>query len=568
MSTVSPYAADGVIESPEVDFEVPQTLDYPDIPAWGLLDRAATLMPGRLACHYNDLEWSWEELNLDAMRAADMLQRLGVQSGDRVGILLPNCPEYIIALNGIWRAGGIAVAISPLSVVDDVDKLLQLTGCKTVVCLDMLAHLLTGETRPEQTLYVSLRPRLPLFQQIGYLLMRRKRVGSWWMSVSDSVGWFWDEMKASAAIKTPRVVQKANEPAYILATGGTTGDPKAVTLSHGNLVANAWQQYYWAGGVIGKESMLAVLPFFHSYGLSATILSGAACVASLYLDHRFNVRQVIRMIEKQRPTIFHAVPAMLVAMNAHLKKSPADLSSIKWVMSGGASLPVEVAKEFATHTGGLVVEGYGLSEASPVTHAGPLNVKSESGTIGLPMPDTQCRIVCSEDEVTDLPDGETGELLVKAPQVMMGYWNNEEATQKAIRDGWLYTGDLAKKLPNGFYKIMERKKDLIITSGFNVYPQDVEEILLTCPGVAEAAVVGVPDETRGEMVKAFLVMESKKLWDEDKLHAWCKEHLSAHKRPRVIEHCPEGLPRNFLGKLLRRKLRDLQPKTPAEAETK
>ncbi len=375
-------------------------------------------------------------------------------------------------------------------------------------------------------------------------------------------------MKASAAIKTPRVVQKANEPAYILATGGTTGDPKAVTLSHGNLVANAWQQYYWAGGVIGKESMLAVLPFFHSYGLSATILSGAACVASLYLDHRFNVRQVIRMIEKQRPTIFHAVPAMLVAMNAHLKKSPADLSSIKWVMSGGASLPVEVAKEFATHTGGLVVEGYGLSEASPVTHAGPLNVKSESGTIGLPMPDTQCRIVCSEDEVTDLPDGETGELLVKAPQVMMGYWNNEEATQKAIRDGWLYTGDLAKKLPNGFYKIMERKKDLIITSGFNVYPQDVEEILLTCPGVAEAAVVGVPDETRGEMVKAFLVMESKKLWDEDKLHAWCKEHLSAHKRPRVIEHCPEGLPRNFLGKLLRRKLRDLQPKTPAEAETK
>ncbi len=568
MSTVSPYAADGVTESPEVDFEVPQSLQYPEIPAWGLLDRAATLMPGRLACHYNDLEWSWEELNLDAMRAADMLQRLGVQAGDRVGILLPNCPEYIIALNGIWRAGGIAVAISPLSVVDDVDKLLELTGCKTVVCLDMLAHLLTGETRPEQTLYVSLRPRLPLFQQIGYLLMRRKRVGSWWMSVSDSVSWFWDEMKESTPIKTPRVVQKAEEPAYILATGGTTGDPKAVTLSHGNLVANAWQQYYWAGGVIGKESMLAVLPFFHSYGLSATILSGAACVASLYLDHRFNVRQVIRMIEKQRPTIFHAVPAMLVAMNAHLKKYPADLSSIKWVMSGGASLPVEVAKEFATHTGGLVVEGYGLSEASPVTHAGPLNMESEAGTIGLPMPDTQCRIVSSEDEVTDLPDGETGELLVKAPQVMMGYWNNEEATKKAIRDGWLYTGDLAKKLPNGFFKIMERKKDLIITSGFNVYPQDVEEILLTCPGVAEAAVVGVPDEKRGEMVKAFLVMESKKLWNEEEIQAWCKEHLSAHKRPRVIEHCPEGLPRNFLGKLLRRKLRDVEPEASTQPEAK
>ena len=559
MSTVSSYGAKEVTPEVQHDFEVPQHLDYPNIPAWGLLDRAATLMPGRLACHYNNLEWSWEELNLDAMRAADMLRRLGIQPGDRVGILLPNCPEYIIALNGIWRAGAIAVAISPLSVVDDVDKLLKLTDCKTVICLDMLAHLLTGDARPHRTLYVSLRPQLPLFQQLGYLLLRRKRTGSWWMNVSDRVGWFWDEMKESSPIRTPRVVQDQQEAAYILATGGTTGDPKAVTLSHGNLVCNAWQQYYWAGGVIGKESMLAVLPFFHSYGLSATVLSGTACVASLYLDHRFNVRQVIRMIEKHRPTIFHAVPAMLVALNSHLKKRSADFSSVKWVMSGGASLPADVAQEFSGHTGGLVVEGYGLSEASPVTHAGPLNYPSENGTIGLQMPDTECRIVDSEDEITDVPDGVTGELLVRGPQVMMGYWKNEEATNKAIRDGWLYTGDLAQKLPNGFYRIMERKKDLIITSGFNVYPQDVEEILLTCPGVSEAAVVGVPDKKRGEMVKAFLVMESKKLWNEDKLMAWCREHLAAHKRPRVIEHCPDGLPRNFLGKLLRRKLRDAEP---------
>ncbi len=546
------------------EFEVPRSLDYPEIPAWGLLDRAATLMPGRLACHYNDLEWSWEELNQDAMRMADILRRQGVGPGDRVGILLPNCPEYIIALNGIWRAGAIAVAISPLSVVNEVDKLLSLTDCRTVVCLDMLAHLLTGETRPDRTLYVSLRPRLPLFQQIGYLLLRRKRIGSWWLSVSDRVSWLWDELSNSTPVETTHETRDLNEPAYILATGGTTGDPKAVTLSHRNLVSNAWQQYYWAGGVIGRETMLAVLPFFHSYGLSATVLSGTACVASLYMDHRFNVRKVVRQIEKHRPTVFHAVPAMLVALNSHLRKRPADLSSIKWVMSGGASLPTDVAEEFAAHTGGLVVEGYGLSEASPVTHAGPLNVASENGTIGLPMPDTECRIVCAKDEETDVEVGETGELLVKGPQVMLGYWNNDEATGKAVRDGWLHTGDLAQQLPNGFYRIVERKKDLIITSGFNVYPQEVEEILLTCPGVAEAAVVGVPDEERGEMVKAFFVMESKKLWNPDAINAWCQANLAAHKRPRAIEHCEDGLPRNFLGKLLRRKLREGEGEAEAD----
>ena len=564
VSTLSSFAADDLREFNEPQFEVPCSLEYPDLPAWGLLNRAAALMPGRLACHYNDLEWSWEELNHDAMRAADMLRRLGVRPGDRVGILLPNCPEYIIALNGIWRAGGIAVAISPLSVVNDVDRLLQLSECRIVICLDMLAHLLTGEARPDRTLYVSLRPGLPLFQQIGYLLLRRRRIGSWWLSVSDRVGWFWNEMKDATPVKVPHEVGDLNEPAYILATGGTTGDPKAVTLSHRNLVCNAWQQYYWAGGVIGREKMLAVLPFFHSYGLSATVLCGTACVASLYLDHRFNVRQVIRHIEKHRPTIFHAVPAMLVALNSHLRRHTADLDSLKWVISGGAGLPADVAEEFASHTGGLVVEGYGLSEASPVTHAGPLNVPSDNGTIGLPMPDTECRIVSPDDEESDVADGETGELLVKGPQVMMGYWKNEAATQKAIRNGWLYTGDLAQKIPGGFYRLIERKKDLIITSGFNVFPQEVEEALLNCPGVTEAAVVGIPDEQRGEIVKAWLVMESKKLWKPDEIHAWCRDNLAAHKRPREIEHSPDGLPRNFLGKLLRRRLREPDRTSPEE----
>ena len=570
MSTVHPFSRVVSVDTAEscADFEVPLRLDYPDLPAWALLDRAARLMPGRLACQYDKLQWSWEELNLDAMRAADMLARLGVQPGDRVGILLPNCPEYIIALNGIWRAGGIAVAISPLSVVDDVDRLLKLTDCRIVVCLDMLAHLLTGSARPDRTLYVSLRPRLPLFQQIGYVFMRRRRTGNWWLSVSDRVSWFWDEMKTAVPIQTLRSVPNPDGPAYILATGGVTGDPKAVTLTHRNMVSNAWQQYFWAGGVIGRETMLAVLPFFHSYGLSATVLGGSAMVASLVLHHRFTVRQVIRLIEKHRPTVFHAVPAMLVAMNEYLRKRPADLSCLKWVISGGAGLPAAVADEFASYSGALVVEGYGLSEASPVTHVGPLNREATRGTIGLPLPDTVCRIVDPDDGETDVAPGETGELLVRGPQVMDGYWNNQEATRQAIRNGWLYTGDLAQKTTDGLFRIVERKKDLIITSGFNVYPQEVEQVLLKCPGIAEVAVVGVDDDDRGEVVKAFVVLSAGTKWNAEAVDEFCREHLAAHKRPRRLEHCPDGLPKNFLGKVLRRKLREVAGDAQTEPEAR
>jgi len=557
MSTVQPFSTtQPAIPGESADFEVPRRLSYPNIPAWGLLERAAQLMPGRMACHYNDVQWSWEELNLDAMRAADMLRSIGVQPGDRVGILLPNCPEYLIALNGIWRAGAIAVAISPLSVVEDVDKLLKLTDCRVVICLDMLAYLLTGEARPERTLYVSLRPRLPIFEQIGYMFLRRRRTGSWWLSVSDRVGWFWDEMKTASPIMTPLAPPEPDQHAYILATGGTTGDPKAVTLTHQNLVANAWQQYYWGGGKIGQETLLAVLPFFHSYGLSATVLGGTAMVGSLILHHRFSVHQVVRLIKQHRPTVFHAVPAMLVALNEYLSKYPADLSCIKWVISGGAGLPAAVAEEFTAHSGAHIVEGYGLSEASPVTHAGPLNRPACRGTIGLPMPDTECRIVDPDHWDTEVNPGDTGELLVRGPQIMAGYWNNDDATQRTFHDDWLATGDLARLTDDGYYQIVERKKDLIITSGFNVYPQEVEQALLNCPDVEEAAVVGVPDDKRGEVVKAFIVLAPGTKWNEDTINEYCREHLGAHKRPRALEHCPDGLPKNFLGKILRRKLRE------------
>lgn len=561
---------------------VARRLDYPDIPAWGLLDRAAQLQPGRLACVYNDVEWTWEELNLDAIRCAIALIRLGVKPGDRVGVLLPNVPEYVIALNGIWRAGAIAVSLSPLAVQEEMDRMLSATGCRIVICLDMLSELISGQHRPDKALFVSLRARLPMFQQLGYLFLRKRRTGHWWLAASEHVGWFWEELATGSVNDLSGVLSAsaprcdwATTPAYILPTGGTTGEPKAVTLSHRNMVANAWQQYHWAGATVGKEILLAVLPFFHSYGLSTNVMGGAAMAATLIMDHRFNTRKALRMIETHRPTVFHAVPAMLVAMNEQLRKRPQDLSSLKWVISGGASLPDEVAKEFARHSGAIIVEGYGLSECSPVTHVGPLDGTAPTGCIGLPLPDTDCRIVDAgivdssdvDSSDVDVERGEIGELLVRGPQVMLGYWQDVSrrmdgattepatASNPDTDSNWLHTGDLARITPEGFYQIVERKKDTIITSGFNVYPQEVELVLKNHPSVKDAAVVGLPDEHRGEIVKAFVVLRDSEKWNEHALSEYCHEHLSAHKRPRLFEQCTD-LPRSFLGKVIRRKLRE------------
>lgn len=533
---------------------VPKTLNYPRIPANGLLERAAGLIPNRVAAEFLGSSRTYSEVNEAANRFAAWLQSKGIQSGDRVAILLPNCPEYMIALNAIWKAGAIAVAVSPLSVAADVKQLLELTDCKTVVCLDFLNRLL-DEATVNSTIWVSLRNYMPAWKQAGYLAALWQKSGRVRFPETDRETWFWSAVKHSSGNLIPVESLPKSDPAYILSTGGTTGNPKAVTLSHRNIVANAWQQMAWAGSTMGEEKMLAVLPFFHSYGMSTMLASGCALGATLIMKPRFDTRQAVEAIEVHRPSVFHAVPAMLAAMNKRLRKRPADLTSIKWVISGGAALPVETAQEFAQHSGAMVVEGYGLSEASPVTHVGPLDGGNVNGTIGLPLPDTQCRIVDLATGNSDVPAGEVGELIVKGPQVMLGYWKNPAATDSAIRNGWLHTGDLACQLTGGFYRIVDRKKDLIITSGFNVYPADVEQVLRECELVEDVAVVGVPDEERGELVKAFVVLKHGCRWDPAQLDRYCKSHLAAHRRPKVWEVVKDDLPRNFLGKVIRRELR-------------
>jgi long-chain acyl-CoA synthetase len=535
---------------------------YQGLPAYALLRHAAETIPDRKAVVYGNLSWTYESLNHDAVRTASMLQRLGVKPGDRVGVLLPNVPEFIIAINGIWRAGGIVVALSPLMVKEEVTALVRSTQCHIVITLDMLAHLLDeSETELQKTLYVSIREQLPSLQQLGYLWVRHQRTGQWSLPGNESHAWFWEEVDATRREWKSVQIDPAKDPAYILPTGGTTGSPKSVTLSHQNLVANAWQQFEWTRRQFAQETMLAVLPFFHSYGVSAIAMAGAALGATLILHHRFSTRKVIQLIETHRPTVFHAVPAMLVALNERLRDYPANLRSIRWVISGGAPLEAATAHEFSEHSGALVVEGFGLSEASPVTHVGNLFDEPHYGTIGLPLPETQCRIVSESNSTEDIGEDQVGELIIRGPQVMLGYWNNPQATAEAIHDGWLYTGDLAMRDASGIHTIVGRKKDLIITSGFNVYPAEVEAVLRQAEGVADAAVVGLADPQRGEVVKAFIVMKAKAVWNEEALRALCREHLSKHKQPRVYEKCVGDLPKNFLGKVIRRKLREQEVKS-------
>lgn len=537
---------------------VPAELTYPDIPAWGFLANTAVTHSERIACQYYNQQSTYSELADESRRVAAMLVKYGVQPGDRVGILLPNMPEYFSAINGVWMAGGIAVALSPLSVPIEIEKVLEATNCRIVISLDLLAPLiLKGRFRPRHLFFTTLQDRLPGWMRLGYAFARIRRLGFWPAADGPNQHDYHDELAICRPLLQPVVPASLSDAAYILPTGGTTGAPKAVTLSHQNLVANAWQCAAWMKGEPTETHVgISVLPFFHSFGLVGCLLCGTALAATQILLHRFIPRVVVQLLEKHHPTTLNAVPAMLASLNEIFRTKPLKMRNLRSVQVGGAPLDPKIAEEFSRHTGAQVVEGYGLSECSPCVTAGPLDGTARPGTIGLPLPDTDVKIVDAETGERTLPFGEVGELVVRGPQVMKGYWQNPEATALAIRDGWLFTGDLATIDSDGFIKIVDRKKDLIITSGFNVYPCDVEAVLRGFPGINDAAVVGVPHQGTGELVKAVLVLNPSTQFDRKAFDAFCKDNLAAQKRPKIVEVVDDDLPRNFLGKVLRRQLRE------------
>jgi long-chain acyl-CoA synthetase len=537
--------------------DTPTTLHSPRIPVSALLDGAARAFPQRVGCTLYRETYTYAELARRAQRLATALRALGAGPGRRVGLLLPNTPEYVVALQAVWLTGATALQLSPLMVAEEIRRWLTLTDCRLVIALDLLA----ASVRPaleddpvEHLVVTTLTEHLPVWKGLLYRLERVRRHGPLRLRDRGKVHVFDHLLRTPAEPLTPRLDPDADV-AVLAPTGGTTAAPKAVMLTHANLVANALQLRAWSGGPDGREGLLAALPIFHAFGLSGCLLAGFARALTVHLLPRFDPRSALELIERHRIDLAPVVPLMLAAMNRELRRHPRDLSFVRGIICGASALAADVRADFEKTGVQHLVEGYGLSEASPVTHVNPLDERARPGTIGLPLPDTQARVVDPLAGTEELPIGEVGELVVRGPQVMQGYFDNAAETAAVLRDGWLYTGDLARRDRAGYFTLVDRKKDIIKTGGFLVVPAEVEEVLRQFPDVADAAVIGEPDAERGEVVRALVVPRPGVAFDLNGLEQFCALHLGKQKRPRRISMVAE-LPRNFLGKVQRRKLRE------------
>jgi len=536
---------------------VERSLPYPAIPVSGLLDSAASRFPAVTATRFYAARLSYAELHRRAASLAASLVSMGVKPGDRVGLLLPNCPQFPIAFFATLRAGAIAVPTNPLYTPREIETQYRDAGVETVVCADIfLKHLLTArvKTAVKRVIVTDIKEYLPFPLSALYPIKKKKDFGNVIVPSEPWIRRLPDLLRI--ANKPPELAVKPDDVAVLQYTGGTTGTPKGAMLTHRNLVANAMQSAAWLPiKEPGKEMFLSVIPFFHVYGLTTALLAPISMAATLVIHaNPREIPAILKLAHKTRPTIFPGVPTMYVAIINRPDIAKYNLRSIKACISGAAPLPPEVRRKFEALTGGKLVEGYGLTEASPVTHANPIFGLYKEG-IGIPLPDTEARIVDVETGSKVLATGEPGELCIRGPQVMKGYWGKPEETAGVLRDGWLHTGDIATMDGDGYFAIVDRKKDVILASGYNVYPREVEDALFEHPAILEAAVIGVPDEYRGETVKAFIVLKGGKVATEEEIRAFCKERLAPFKVPRQIEFRKE-LPKTLVGKVLRRALRE------------
>ncbi|MFQ6014312.1 MAG: long-chain fatty acid--CoA ligase [Anaerolineae bacterium] len=535
---------------------VPRTLAYPDVPLYHLLEETVRKYPSNTATIFLNNRMSYKELNDHVNQLANAFIGLGIRKGDRVAIYLPNCPQYVITYYAILKAGAVVVPFNPLYAAREVEHQLKDSGAETIVVLSRFYPTVQGvraNTGLKNVIVTNIKEYFPPLIKFLFTLLKEKKEGHR-VKLQAGDHWFQDLLARYPATK-PDVEVTASDTACLLYTGGTTGVPKGAELSHRNLVANTMQTKAWfAKAQEGAEVILTSLPLFHSYGMT-TCMNNAIYLSSamILIPNPRDLKDVLKNIDKHQPTIFPGVPTMYVAINNFPDIGKYDLSSIKACISGAAGLPVEVQTKFQALSGGKLVEGYGLSEASPVTHANPLFGLNKIGTIGLPFPDTDVKIVDVETGQKELPVGETGELVIKGPQVMKGYWNRPEETKNTLRAGWLYTGDIAKMDEDGYFAIVDRKKDMIIAGGFNIYPREIEEVLYEHPKVEEVCVAGIPDPYRGETVKAYIVLKEGQTATVEEIRDFCRENMARYKVPTDIEFRSE-LPKTMVGKILRRVL--------------
>jgi long-chain acyl-CoA synthetase len=545
---------------------VPHDLEVPNVPLTHLLDDAAARYPGRRAVVFFGKTITYRQMVKLVDKFADVLRSLGVHKGDRVALILPNSPQQVIAFYGILRRGAVVVQHNPLYTAAELHHQLADSGAKVAVVFDRAYETLIAAmpgTALQYIIATSLAEYLPRTKRLALRLplkKARKARAELITPLPDDPGLltFQEVLRRSRGRHHQVPVDPHRDLAALQYTGGTTGRPKGAMLTHFNLVANAYQTAVWdPTAQPGREVGLAVLPLFHVFGLTMGLTTSVLMASTVVLVPKFDVDLILRVIRKWRPTVFPGVPPIYQKIADSPDARSARMNSIRVCVSGAMALPRETVEAFRAASGGAVVcQGYGMTEASPVALANPLG-NPRHVSVGIPLPSTYARVVNESDPRLPVPVGEAGELLIYGPQVFQGYWNQPKETAEVLLGGWLRTGDIAVMSPDGFFTLIDRKRDVIIVDGFNVYPSEVEEVLAAHPAVAECAIVGLADQYHGEVAIAYVVPRPGQRVDTAEVIAFCAQRLAEYKVPAMVEVRAE-LPRNILGKVLRRVLRDEQ----------
>jgi long-chain acyl-CoA synthetase len=539
------------------DPRVPHTIDCPEECLPLLVQKNAIDHPRTVATEFFGAKLTYDSLWTQILSFANALSSLGVKPGTKVAIMLPNCPQTIIAYYATLWLGGVVVMTNPLYVEREIEFQWGDAEAEFAIVLDHLyprVERVLPQLGIQKVIVTSLREYLPLLLKCLYPLKARQKKLFTAVPYSEEILNFWQLVRKHVPHPLP-FAGTMNGLAALQYTGGTTGTPKGVMLTHRNLLSNVIQLEAWVPDLLrGKERFLGILPFFHVFGMTVamnlTLYTGCTAI----LVPRFEVGEFLKILKKSKPTIFPGVPSIFVALVGDPRAGSYDLSSIRLCITGSAPMPVEVLRRFEELTGCIILEGFGLSEASPVTHANPVGGARKVGSIGIALPDTDCRIVDLDLGVEEKPPGEIGELVIRGPQVMQGYWKLPQETADTLRDGWLYTGDIARMDEEGYVFVVDRKKDMIISCGYNVYPREIDEVLYEHPKVLDAVAIGIPDLYRGEMVKAYVVLKPGEVVTEEEIIQFSKARLAAYKVPRSIEF-RQSLPKSMVGKVFRKELR-------------
>ena len=549
------------------DPDVPASLVYPSVPLQAMLDDAAENHPNSTATIFFTRKRSYRSISDAAWRFANGLRRLGVKTGDRVALVLPNSPQFVIAFYGALRAGAVVVPCNPLYTPPELQHQLADSGSTIVVTLSRFYPVVKAAravaSRPgapapasvEHVIVTNIKEEMPPILRVLFTLAKEKKDGHRQPFAGDPGAVSFKEVLTAPADPFDAGTGP-DDLAVLQYTGGTTGISKGAMLSHRALVANTLQCRAWFTNLRdGADVAMAVMPFFHVYGLTVVMSLAVQGAAAMILEPQFELERVLKDVQRYRPKLFCGAPRIYNAINNSPLAQKYDLRSIEACVSGSAPLLVETHRRFVELTGASLVEGYGLTEAAPVTHCNPLfgEGKQKVGSIGIPYPDVESKIVDLETGEQEMPPGEPGELILRGPQLMDGYYKRPEETAQTLRNGWLYTGDIATVDPDGYVSIVDRKKEMIIVSGFNVYPREVEEALAMHPAVLDAAAIGIPHPIKGEEVKAFVVLKPGATATADEIRAHCEKHLAPFKRPKEIEF-RDSLPKTSIGKILRKVL--------------